>query len=271
MSFILIIAGLIVFSYGCHTFENRYVAKLGWLAPLVATYVGGLWLTGSHAAGAAAISLWFLLPWVEILGRVRKLRFPLVNEIAHRFPPSREVFPNLSELSDEAEQAGFVEAENTGWRWEETDHFMRLFYHAEQRAQAAVTLAQFDGFAVSYVSVTSRSMDGRTWTTSNYPFSFTMKFGPDHKINRFEDAESFEDLLTQHRQFLSSNGIELADLMELDVENLSTYLEKDMQHQIQHNVTVGVLVPTEEANVFRYSWRGCWFLWLQLVKDMLRV
>jgi hypothetical protein len=148
---------------------------------------------------------------------------------------------------------------------------MRLFYHAEQRAQAAVTLAQFDGLAVSYVSVTSRSKDGLTWTTSNYPFSFTMKFGPNHKINRYEDAESFEDLLMKHQHFLTDNGIELPDLAELDAENLSNYLEQDMQLQIQHNVSVGVLVPTEEANVFRYSWRGCWFLWLQLVKDMLRV
>jgi hypothetical protein len=44
-----------------------------------------------------------------------------------------------------------------------------------------------------------------------------------------------------------------------------------MQSQIKHNVSVGVLVPTGEQDTFRYSWRGCWFLWFEVVKDMLRV
>ena len=43
-----------------------------------------------------------------------------------------------------------------------------------------------------------------------------------------------------------------------------------MQQQIQHNVSIGVLEPAGE-DVFRYTWRGCWFLWLQVVKDMIRV
>ena len=51
--------------------------------------------------------MWFLLPWVEIVGRVRKLRFPLRSEVKHRFPPSREVFPDLDEITEEVEKAGF--------------------------------------------------------------------------------------------------------------------------------------------------------------------
>ena len=27
----------------------------------------------------------------------------------------------------------------------------------------------------------------------------------------------------------------------------------------------------QREDVFRYTWRGCWFLWLQVVKDMIRV
>jgi hypothetical protein len=34
--------------------------------------------------------------------------------------------------------------------------------------------------------------------------------------------------------------------------------------------SVGVLEPAGD-DVLRYTWRGCWFLWLQVVKDMLRV
>ena len=268
---ILIIAGLIVFAFACRTFESRWVAKLGWISLLVATYLGGYYLSGRHAVGAGAVGLWFILPWVEIVSRVRKLRFPLRNSIVSRFPPSRDVFPDLGELTSEVEARGFVEEENSGWKWEETEHFMRLFYHPELRMQAAVTLAQQEEFAVSYVSVTSRCKDGRSWTTSNYPFSFTMKFSPDHKVNRYVAAESFEDLMERHREFLTASGVTLDDLVELDTENLSHYLTEDMAHQIQHNVTVGVLEPAGEDGIFRYSWRGCVFLWVQVVKDMILV
>lgn len=268
---ILIIAGLIVFAFACRSFESRWIAKLGWITLLVATYLGGYFLSGSHVVGASSVGLWFVLPWVEIVAKVRKLRFPLHNSIVSRFPPSRDVFPDLGELSAEVEARGFVEAENSGWEWEQTEHFMRLFYHADLRTQAAVTLAQQEEFAVSYVSVTSRSEDGRIWTTSNYPFSFTMKFSPDHRVNRYVAAESFEDLVERHREFLATNGVDTDRLMKLDAENLSHYLIEDMAHQIQHNVKVGVLEPADEDGVFRYSWRGCVFLWLQVVKDMILV
>ena len=149
---------------------------------------------------------------------------------------------------------------------------MRLFYHPDLRTQAAVSLAQDQDFAVSYVSVTSRSNDGRTWTTSNYPFSFTMQFSPDHQVNRHVAAESFEDLLESHRHFLDAHDVETQDLVELDAEHLSHYLGQDLTHQMEHNVQVGVLEPAGEGDdTLRYTWRGCFYLWLQVVKDMIRV
>ena len=273
MESILLIAGLVVFGLACRTFENRYIAKLGWLAMLGATYAAGFYISGrNHAVGTIAMLGWFMLPWVEILGRVSKLRFPLASEIASRFPPSKDVFPNLDELSSEVEGAGFVEADNAGWQWDETDHFMRLFYHAERKTQASVSLAQQEGFGVSYVSVTSRTADGHIFTTSNYPFSYTMKFTPNHHVNRFDDAVSFEDLMGAHREFMAHHGVDESTLIDLDAEHLTNYLERDMESQIQHNVKVGVLTLSSEGeNIFRYTWRGYVFLWMQIVKDMIRV
>ncbi|MDB6140371.1 MAG: hypothetical protein JWO94_3443 [Verrucomicrobiaceae bacterium] len=270
MSQFLIVVGLIVLAYACRTIENRFVAKAGWLAMLAATYLGAFFLTGSHLAGATALILWFFLPWLEILGRVRKLRFPTAGEVKQRFPPSREAFPELDELSSEAESAGFVETEDAGWKWDETDHFMRLFYHAEQRLQAAVILATQEDFALSYVSLTSRTQDGGTFTTSNYPFSFTMKFSPQHRVNRYTSAASFDDLLASHAHFLEAQAVKTEGLEALNAEDLSQYVTRDMQGQIEHNVRVGLLVPAGEGFI-RYSWRGYVFLWLQVVKDMIRV
>ncbi len=266
---ILYLAATIIFAMACRSFDNRYLQKLGWIAYLTASYMLGYFLTDSHVAGIFGVGLWFMLPWLEIVGRVRQLRFPLKSEVKHRFPPSREVFPNLSELSQEAEASGFVEAGDTGWKWSETDHFMRLFYHAEMRTQASVALAQHGDFAFSYVSLTSRSADGVTYTTSNYPFAPTMQFSPRQQMNRHVYADSMDALVASHQAFLARHKAD-SQLVELDAEELSAYIERDMIAQIDHNISIGVIEPAGEGE-FRYSWRGCFYLWFQVVKDMIRV
>ncbi|MES2735729.1 MAG: hypothetical protein V4672_05385 [Verrucomicrobiota bacterium] len=265
----LYLAATVVFAIACRTFDNRFLQKLGWLAYLGASYLGGYFLTDSHAAGAFGIALWFMLPWLEIVGRVRQLRFPIRSEVKHRFPPSREVFPDLEELSRETEAAGFTEAGDTGWKWNETDHFMRLFYHAEMRTQASIALAQQGEFAFSYVSLTSRTREGVTCTTTNYPFAPTMQFSPQQVVNRQVYADSMESLVASHQAFLTKQGLR-EQLVDLDTEELSTYIERDMTAQIDHNITIGVIEPAGDG-VFRYSWRGCFYLWFQVVKDMIRV
>ncbi len=267
---ILYVAAAIVLALACRSFDNRFIQKLGWLALLGASYLGGFYLTGTHVGGGIFISAWFMLPWLEIIFRVRRLRFPLTSEVKYRFPPSREVFPELSDLSSEADAAGFTEVGDTGWWWGQTNHFMRLFYHEEKRCQAAIALAQQGDFGFPYVSLTSRAASGITFTTTNYPFATTMKHSPQQRLSRFAHAASFEDLLERHDAFLQSESVRLEDLAPQDTEDLHASIELDMKTQIEHNLTVGVIEPTGSGE-FRYSWRGCAFLYWQVVKDMLRV
>ena len=267
---ILYVAAAIVFAIACRSFDNRFIQKLGWLALLGASYLGGYFLTGTHVGGGIFIGAWFMLPWLEIIFRVRRLRFPIKSEVKHRFPPTREVFPELGDLSIEAEDVGFTEVGDTGWQWSQTDHFMRLFYHREKRTQAAIALAQQGEFGFSYVSLTSRANSGVTFTTTNYPFAATMKHSPKQRLNRFTHAASFEELLERHEAFLQNEGIRTEDLALQDTEFLHAYIERDMSAQIDHNITAGVIEPTGNGE-FRYSWRGCIFLYWQVVKDMLRV
>jgi hypothetical protein len=266
----LYLAAIVVFGVACRTFDNRFIQKAGWLALLGASYLGGYFLTESHVAGAFGVGLWFMLPWVEIVGRVRRLRFPIRSEVKHRFPPSRDVFPDLDELSNEIEEAGFRGVGDTGWKWSETDHFMRLFYHDELRAQASIALAQQGEFAFSYVTVTSRSGQDVTYTTTNYPFAPTMQFSPGHRVNRFSGAQSMTELVASHQRFLTRYGVQPENLVNVDVEQLTAYIERDMSTQVDHNITAGLIEPTGNGE-FRYSWRGCFFLWFQVVKDMIRV
>lgn len=267
---ILYVAAALVFAIACRSFHNRFIQKLGWLALLGASYLSGYYLTYTHVGGAIFVGAWFMMPWMEIVFRVRRLRFPIKSEVKHRFPPSREVFPELSELSSEADDAGFTEVGDTGWKFSQTDYFMRLFYHAEKRMQAAIALAQQGDFGFSYVSLTSRATSGVTFTTTNYPFAATMKHSPKQRLNRFTHAGSFSDLLERHEDFLHREGIRSEDLALQDTEYLHAYIERDMSVLIDHNITAGVIEPTGNGE-FRYSWRGCIFLYWQVVKDMLRV
>lgn len=268
---ILYVAAAVVFAIACRSFSHRFIQKLGWFALLGASYLAGYYLTGGqHLGGLACVGGWFMLPWLEIVFRVRRLRFPIKSVVKHRFPPPRDVFPELAELSIEVEDAGFTEVGDTGWQWSQTDHFMRLFYHAEKRVQASVALAQQGELGFSYVSLTSRTNDGVTCTTTNYPFAATMKHSPRQRLNRHTHAESFEDLLGLHEDFIHCQGITSENLALQDTEHLHAYIERDMSAQIDHNINAGVIEPTGNGE-FRYSWRGCFFLYWQVVKDMLRV
>ena len=268
---ILYLGALLLFAFGCRTFDNRFLQKIGWLGLLGASYDVGYFLSGgSHVAGVAGVLAWFILPWLEILGRVRKLRFPLRNEIKHRFPPSREIFPDLNQLSQELTNAGFEEVSDTGWKWHEIDHFMRLFYHPQTRTQAAISLAQQGQFAFSHVSLTSRTPNEWTFTTSNYPFPPTMQFPPLHMLERHPYAESLEDLMAAHDALLERFHMRNEDLSEMEPEQLTTRIEEEMVAQIDHNMHAGIITPTGDGE-FRYSWRGYFYLWFQVVKDMIRV
>ena len=269
LSQILFFIGLLVFAYACRTFNNRYLAKAGWLAVLVATYVAGAGLTGSTAAGWVAVTVWFLFPWVEIVGRVRKLRFPIRSEVKSRFPPSRDVFPDLDEISSEMEEAGFEQTDDAGWKWEDTDHFIRLFYNGQKKLQSSISVAQQGEFVFSHASVTTRTANGLTLVTTNYPFSFTMKLAPMQRLQRY-DAEEFEDMLYAHEIFLAKQGLGADDAVAQDPDSLHASLQTDLSQQIDHNLSTGVIVRADEKH-FRYSWRGCFYLWFQVVKDMIRV
>lgn len=265
----LVSLGVAVFGYALRTFSQPVLRKTGAVLYLAASWLMGLEVTGSHFGGLAAVLLWFLLPWVEIVLRVRKMRLPLRKTLRHRLPPNREEFPHLAQLTEEIEREGFEQTDDTGFDWEELRQFMRLFYHAPSRTQATIHLHQQGNMSVAFVSVTTRTLSGRTLTSSNYPFSQTMKQAPGFTVHREPMVESFAELLTEHRAMLAAESIGEADIADPGVEELAKRLESDIQAQVEHNLKSGVIHESGEG-VFRYTWRGCFYLWRQLVKDMVR-
>jgi hypothetical protein len=267
---LLFLAAAVVLAFACRSFEHRVVRKLGLVAMMLASYLLGYFLTGSHWAGGFAVALWFVMPWVEIATSVRRLRFPVVRELKGRLPPSRDGFPELEDLTGEMMDHGFEAIEDAGWKWESADHFLRLLYHPKARVEATIGLARQDGFGFSYVSITSRTPAGTAFTTTNYPFAPTMQESPQHRLNRHPDAESLDDLLQSHEQFLGRAGLGDADFASVDPESLSARLQRDMGQQVEYNVRMGIIQLMGDGH-FRYSWRGCFFLWRQVIRDMLRL
>jgi hypothetical protein len=266
----LYLAALVVFAFGCRTFESRWIQKAGWVSLLAASYLLGYWLTESHWAGVAGVMIWFLLPAMEIAGRVRKLRFPLRQQVKRRFPPSRDMFPELRELTEVVEERGYEAVEDAGWARADADHFARLLYHGEKRRQATITLDQQGAVACSFVSLTTRMPDGRSFTTTSFPYPPSMTFPPGREVNRIPEASCFEELEEAHGRFLEERGVTEEAALELDTESLAELMQEEMELQIDHNLKRG-LIETAGEGEFRYSWRGCLFLWLEMVKEMIRI
>lgn len=272
MENLLIVLGVWVAGHALRTFNVRMVRRLGALLYLAATYLAGYFLMdGSHAAGVAAVAGWFLLPWLEIILRVRAMRLPINKTLSNRFPPSRDEFPHLRELTGEVEEAGFEMVEDTGWEGGEVRQFLRLFYMPEKRVQAALSLNQQRGAAIVYFSLTTRAADGRMWTTTDYPFSNTMKQPPGVEVQRVPWAGSISALLEAHTAWVERHGLQLpGEAVDVDSTTLTERLSGELQHQIRHNLSTGIITESGEGT-FRYSWRGCFYLWRQFVKDMVKL
>ena len=107
MNELMLFVGFVVLTAAFFSFPRPVFRRMGILSLGVTTFAAGYLATGNLWVGAACVSAVLLLPWVEILLRVRKLRLPLRKQLRQSTPPSREMFPSLGDLSDDVEAAGF--------------------------------------------------------------------------------------------------------------------------------------------------------------------
>jgi hypothetical protein len=265
----LLILGVAALSLAFRSFQHAVLQKLGALGILATSFLLGWLLTDSIPAGIACALSWFLLPWLEILTRIRKLRLPLEKNLRHKSPPSRDLFPSLDELTSEIEAEGFHHVEDAGWEWDDYRQFFRLFYRETDRAQSAICLIDQKDIAFYYLSISSRAKDGSIWTTWNYPFSHSLKLAPELKINRIRGDQTFLQLHESHRSFLLNHHVSTEQLEDSNPDDIPLDIQKDLRAQIAHNLTKGVLTPAGEGQI-RYSWRGLFFIWIQFLRDLVR-
>jgi len=266
---LFLVLGVALLSMALRSFAHPLLHKLGSICVLVTSYLVGYFLTGFWQVGLLCASTWLLLPWFEILTRVRQLRLPADKTLRRRMPPSREVFPALHDLTASLEELGFEQVDDVGLEWEESQQFFRLFYKEDERLQAAVCMIDQGDFGFYYLSFASRGGDGKIWTSWNYPFSHSMKLPPEARLNRVRGDLSVPEMMESHRAFLANARVETKHLVALLPEEIQREIQRDLEAQIAHNLRVGLLLPAADGKV-RYSWRGLLFLWVQFLRDFVR-
>lgn len=267
---LLLTLGAGVLSFALRTYPAALAQKVGALGYLLCSFLVVYFTTASFAWGIAGALSWLFLPWLEILTRIRSLRLPMEKRLRPKSPPSASLFPALEDISREVENEGFAHVDDAGWDWHDYRQFFRLYYKAEDRAQATICLNEQHDLSFYYLRISSRATTGEIWTTWNYPLSYGLKLSPLYRVNRQRPEQNFFELYQSHRRFLREHQIETSALASLDDERIQAEIERDLREQIAHNVSAGVLKRASDDEV-KYSWWGMIYLWCQFLLDLVRL
>jgi hypothetical protein len=270
LSELFLFAGLLAVCFGLRSIQHPLIFRLGHLGLVATTYLFGYRISGSHAWGSALATIWFLLPWIDILGRVRGTQLPASRTFAPQPAPSPRRFPELEELTEEAEAAGFVQVEDYGWNHEDQRHSMRVLVLVEKRIQATIHFVESEDAEFFYVSLTSRRDDGELWTTWNYPFLLSLKPSPRWRLRTRSDAVNFQPLLEMHTSWIGSSPNQQWSEVPVDSQKVLSQIEIESDALVSHNLQCGVLTAAEGGMV-RYTLRGCFFIWFQFLRDLVGV
>lgn len=267
---LLLVCGVAVLSWALRTFSNPLLRRLGTIGILVTSFLAG-WLLGGHIALGILFALsWFLLPWLEILTRIRQLRLPIHPELKECAPPNEHRFPGIHQLTEEIEHEQFEHVTDACWENNDLRHFFRIFYHPSLRIQTALCLVEEERVSFYYISLLSRSASSdEEFVTWNYPFSYGMKTPPEWHIQRVTGDLPFSEILKRHLLFLSRSGLACDSTAPQPAETTLPRLRERGHRQIEHNLRAGLLLQTDE-NRARYSLRGMFFLWRQFLLDLFR-
>lgn len=269
MNEFLLVAGLLVLTAAFFQFTHPLMRRAGLVFVAATVFAAGYFLSRSVWIGAGGVAALLLLPWVEILLRIRKLRLPLRKQLRQASPPPREMFPDLGELTDSIEAAGFEHAADLGWEMDGYRQFLRLFAHPLSREEASITYVEQSRIGFHFAGVTSRTANGSVYITWNCPVPTSLKTLPTVHLNRLPGETPFGALLAGHGAFLAQRQIGREMLQPVETDSVRFAVERDMESQMQHNLREGLLEREGEEHG-RYSWRGMLFLWWQVMRDILR-
>lgn len=268
----LVVVGLVLLALGLRSSRVSIPRKLGALTLLVASFCTVYFITDSWYWGILGVIPWFLLPWVELLTRIKRMKLPMENRLRHQVTPDPAFFPNAQEAAVAMDDAGFEHVEDRGWEWAGMHQYFQIFWNPEERAEATICLCEQGNVAFSFISVTSRDESGRILRTTNFPFSPTLKCPPNLIWNHVPcERNCFHQILKDHHEFIAKRKVNRDSLRVPDPDEIGDAVEAEMNIQIKHNLEAGIIRPSEDNAHFEYSTRGLFFLWFQFIKDMVRL
>ena len=269
-AFLIVLASLII-GVALRSCRTLFLRKLGALTFLVSSFLAFYFGFGSICAGILGAALWFFLPWFDLLTRIRRMKLPLINRLDLSNPPSADHFPNAARLVREIEDAEYDHVTDSGWNWSGMQQYFRFFWNPEAKSVAAVCLCEHEQVAFAFVTISSRAPDGRSIHTTNYPFSPTLKHAPGAHWDHLPcERNCFEAIFTDHVKHLEKLKIDRNQLLMPDPDEVLEQVEQEMRNQIDHNLECGLIKLTDDRH-FQYSTKGLFYLWLQSVKDMIRL
>jgi hypothetical protein len=265
-----IVVALILLGVGMRSFCNVWLHRIGLLMFVAATFMAGFFLGGNSVwLGLLFLAIWPCLPLVEIIWRIRRMDFPLRAQVAPSPAPGSGALPDLEEMTEEFRKAGFHDAEDLGWQWHGSEHFMRVLYHPESKVRASIMASKKPRVEINYVSLSSDVPSGQTLVSWTFPLSYPLRFPPELLIHKICQACDVEDLVQQHQDFVGLCGWEPGHVKPQDPEGMIGNVQKELGRQVDYNLQQG-LIEKHGSEHFRYSWRGCFFLWLRTLGDMMR-
>lgn len=271
MSEFLTVLGIFIIGMALRSCRHFWLRKFGAITYVATTGLAAYFISGSLTIAIASTFIWFFLPWIELLTRVRKIRIPLNNRLRRRQRPLPEYFPEAAETAAELERAGFEFIEDAGWSWGLANLDYQLYWHPEERAIAAVCLCEQNHVTFSFLSISSYDTMGHHYQSSNYPFSTTLKLYPQMFCNRLScQTSSVDCFLVHHHEFIASQGPLIDDLKIPDPNLVISQIEEDTRKQIDFNLNAGIITICGEGQL-RYTFRGLVFLWCQVLRDMIRL
>ena len=267
----LLIVGLVVLAMALRACRPAPLRKAGAFLLLAASFYLFHVLTGHWAGGLLGVALWFFLPWLDLVLRVRKKRLPRNNRLSTADTPSVSLFPHAGSAIAAMEMEDFDHVDDGAWVWSGMEQYHRIFWNPEEHAFGTVCLCEQDSIAFAFVSITSVDRSGVAWRTTNFPFSPRLAVPNTVRWNHVPCEQScFRQILKAHRSYLERKGLGHEQLAITDPDDIVTWLENEMSAIVAHNLKAGIIEEADEDS-YRYSLKGLFFLWKQLVRDMIRL
>jgi hypothetical protein len=267
---LLLVLGVAVLGLALRSLGQPLLFRLGSWTIVASSFLAGWLLGGAVVTGILLGVSWFFLPWIEIVLRLRKVRLPLERFLESRMPPSRSAFPGFNDLTVEVEAEGFDHVVDVGWEDDHVREFYRVFRDQASKTQACICFAEQGDLAFFYLTLTSRTPAGMAFQSWNYPFAYGLKFSPMVRINRLSPGKTFAGMGKAHLRFLREEGIADGAIKKFDDLEVVQAMQHDLQRHVRHNLDVGILARDGE-NFIRYTFRGMVFLWLQFLRDFVRI